>query len=375
MNNFDRSIEQCLTNLCNYASTLGSHPECSDPRRGMNHMYKTLNPAAIDAAVCAGRKALAQLITVGKQGVTSKTLAARNEKDVDIYFTIGGDGNTYDMFEGAISSATFIPEYVQMAGESGKYGITPDEVKTTLKVLRTIGLPRTIDSVTNEHGKLINSTGYYTAYLTALMKWLSTCRSIKQSAIMNEGMKHEQKDLIPTFTNMEISRWLTSIAMNKLPSVPFTTFYIGKIPTSDPAYIASKMSSSVDFRKYMTDESITINMPQFVVSTGGDPVVGIAGHPLVTRLYGNINSGNTEWYGLFQSGEEFEKIALSNGLTVSEIQAYMATTSYEQYQIDLAKGDNPIAKFISEQKLLEYRIKLSPQSRTSSSLIDMEDDL
>ena len=121
--------------------------------------------------------------------------------------------------------------------------------------------------------------------------------------------------------------------------------------------LAEKMSRIVDFSKYMTPESITLNQPKFVVQNESAPLVGISGHPLANTILGQENNGNVEWFGLFQESDEFAKICQKSGITTKDVKKYMYQTSKNEHTKNLERGDK-IATFIQQQGFTEELFNL-----------------
>ena len=195
----------------------------------------------------------------------------------------------------------------------------------------------------DEQIEMIHNTKYnatckhYASFLFSYITWLSTGETAFPSDTRIRS-------------NMELSRFLTNMSLNSFPAIPYTVYYVGTVKTNDMANLAERLHSCFDFKKYMSDESITVNQPQFVVQNRYAPLVGIAGHPLGNIIYGYENNGKTEWYGLFTSSDEFEKICIKNGVSSKDIKKYIYQTDPETHKRNLLKND-PIAQFINSQRL------------------------
>ena len=195
----------------------------------------------------------------------------------------------------------------------------------------------------DEQIEMIHNTKYnatckhYASFLFSYITWLSTGETAFPSDTRIRS-------------NMELSRFLTNTSLNSFPAIPYTVYYVGTVKTNDMANLAERLHSCFDFKKYMSDESITVNQPQFVVQNRYAPLVGIAGHPLGNIIYGYENNGKTEWYGLFTSSDEFEKICIKNGVSSKDIKKYIYQTDPETHKRNLLKND-PIAQFINSQRL------------------------
>jgi hypothetical protein len=147
--------------------------------------------------------------------------------------------------------------------------------------------------------------------------------------------------------NMELSKFLTGLALESSPSIPHTAYYIGSIKTSNMFNLSEK--------------SIELNQPKFVVQTENSPLVGIAGHPLANMIYGQIKNDNVNWVGEFQESEEFRKLCINAGVTCTDVQKYVLVNGIESHKKNLLRND-PIAKFIESQhytkKIFELRTKI-----------------
>lgn len=322
------TIEQQLSSI------LSTVPN-EDPVEYFNQMYKSISPVMIREAV---RVAKSELNKENK----------KNGKPVNVYLTLGSDGMTRSLFQGAIGMLLWIQDYLTVAGE--KFGVSKTEIETAKKVLRACKLPQAQDAKFNEQtGKLEESSScrHYASFLASYVAWLTNGTSLVTCKTKLR-------------TNFELVRFLTGLSLNSFPSIPFTAYYIGSIRTLDMMELAEHMSKIVDFNKYMTPESITLNQPQFVVQTDSAPLVGISGHPLANTVLGQENNGNVEWFGLFQDSEEFTKICQKAGLTPKDVKKYMYQTNEKEHRKNLERGDK-VAQFIQQQnftkELYELRLK------------------
>ena len=306
-----------------------------DPIQYFNSMYKTISPIMIQEAVRVAKKEL-------------QKENKKNGKPVNVYLTLGSDSLTRSLYTGAIGSMLWLNDYLSVAGE--KFGVSQADIETTKKVLRAVKLPQAFDAKFNEKtGELEQSSScrHYSAFLASFVAWMTNGTSLVQC-------RNKLR------TNLELTRYLTGLALNSFPSIPFTAYYIGSIRSLDMMDLAEKMSKIVDFTKYMTPESIVLNQPKFVVQNESAPLVGISGHPLANTVLGQESNGNVEWFGLFQESEEFSKICQKAGLTPKDVKKYMYQTTEKEHRRNLEKGDK-IAQFIQQQnftkELYEMRLK------------------
>lgn len=282
----------------------------------------------------------------------------KNGKPVNVYLTLGSDGNTRSLYTGAIGTLLWLFDYIDVAGKS--FGVSKTEIETTKKVLRAIKLPQAFDAKFNEtEDKFEESSScrHYASFLASLVAWFTNGTSLVTC-----------KDKLRS--NMELTRFLTGLALNSFPSIPFTAYFIGTIKTNDMMELAEKMSRVVDFNKYMTPESITLNQPKFVVQNECAPLVGISGHPLANTVLGQENNGNIEWFGLFQESDEFAKICQKAGVTVKDVKKYMYQTTETEHARNLEKGDK-LAQFIQNQHFTKELFELRHKAY---GLNDDEDD-
>ena len=306
-----------------------------DPIPYFNSMYKSINPMLIQEAVRVAKKEL-------------QKENKKNGKLANVYLTLGSDGNTRSLYTGAISALLWLFDYIDIAGPA--FGVSKTEIENTKKVLRAIKLPQAFDAKFNEgENKFEESSScrHYATFLASFVAWLTNGTSLVKC-------KNEKEKLR---TNFELSRFLTGLALNSFPSIPFTAYYIGSIKTNDMMDLAEKMSRIVDFSKYMTPESITLNQPKFVVQNESAPLVGISGHPLANTILGQENNGNVEWFGLFQESDEFAKICQKSGITTKDVKKYMYQTSKNEHTKNLERGDK-IATFIQQQGFTEELFNL-----------------
>ena len=306
-----------------------------DPIKYFQYMYSTIHPGMISLAVKDAKRALVR---------ENK----KSGKNVNVYLTLGSDGMTESLYTGAIASLLWLQEYIDIAKTS--FGCTAAEVETTKKVLRKIGLPYSLDATVDENTgelKASSSCRHYASFLGSLVQWLTT----GVTAFKVQGKMK---------SNMELSRFLSSLALNSFPSIPFTAYYIGSIKTDDPMDLSARMSRVIDFNKFMTPESLELNQPKFIVQNENTPLVGISGHPLANIIYGQENNGNVEWFGLFQDSEEFNKICIKAGVSVTDVKKYIYQTSWKEHQRKISEG-NKVALFIQSQNFIKEVFELRHQ--------------
>lgn len=335
------SLEQLLSVMVHNASD-------EDPLAYFSEMYKTVNPAAIRVSVNEAKKLV-------------KKENRKNGDPVNVYLTMGGDELDRHMYTGFIGGLLWLQDYIGAVADH--FGISASDLDTTRKVLRTVGIPKAIDAKFNqETGETEESSSckHYAQFMASFVRWLTT-------GVTSFRVKGEMR------TNLELSKYLTGLALDSFPSIPFCAYYIGSIKTTDKGKLAERLSKAIDFRKYMTDESIALNQPKFVVQTPNAPIVGTAQHPLGEIIYGQEMNGKVEWLGIFQQSEEFEKICLKAGVTANSVREYIFVTTPEQHQQKLAHKDR-IAQFIESQHITKDMFSLRHNlSESASDRTGLED--
>lgn len=296
-----------------------------DPVEYFNNMYKSISPVMIQEAV---RQARAELSRESK----------KNGQLANVFLTLGADSLTQSMYNGVIGTLLWIQDYIDMAGE--KLGVSRNDLEITKRTLRALKLPQAFDAKFNESTNTLEASSscrHYAMFLSSFVSWCTTgCTKV----VCKDRLR----------TNLELTRYLTALALGSFPSIPFTAYHIGSAKVPDLMELAEKLARVVDFTQYMTPESITLNQPQFVVQNESAPLVGISGHPLANTVLGQESNGNVEWYGLFQESEEFAKICQRAGVTAKDVKKYMYTVGETQHQRNLERGDK-VAKFIESQQL------------------------
>ena len=294
-----------------------------DPVKYFNSMYKSINPILVQEAVKDARREL-------------QKENKKNGKPATVFMTLGSENMSRSLFTGAIATALWLPEYLDGVAEQA--GISKQELEIAKKVLRAAKVPEAYDAKFDEAKDQFDASSscrHYAAYLGSLCTWLS-------QGVTKIKCNGKQR------SNLEMVRFLTGLSMNSFPSIPFTAYFIGNIKTTDHMELAEKMSKIIDFKKYMSDKSIELNEPKFVVQTESAPLIGIANHPLSNMVMAVENNGKVEWFGLFADSEEFEKVCRQNGTTVKDVKRYMFSTSDAEHTRNVAK-QVPIAKFIESQ--------------------------
>lgn len=303
-----------------------------NPMEYLNDMYKSINPMVIqDAAMTL------------KDDIKSEN--KKSGTPVNTYLTIGSDSMTRSFYQGNIATLLWLPQYISEVGASS--GVPKKDIETTLRVLRSVHLP-TINAAREDGDKLSSSSGKsFSSFMAALTGWLSNPTYVGQKQT-NEQLKNDTEPVMVK-TNLEIVRFLTSVALGSFPSIPFAAYYLGSINTDDPMDLAERLSQKIDFRTYMSDESIVINQPKIVVQYEMTPIVGMIGHPLATTILGhNDQDNNFAWHGVFIETEEFTKLCQKGGFTTKLVKKYMLSTQKKKHEENLLQNV-PIAMFINEQ--------------------------
>lgn len=318
-----------------------------NPNDYLKYMYSTIHPGMIQLAVRDSKKFLLK---------ENK----KNGKPVNVYLTLGSDGMSESLYTGALASLLWLQEYIDIAKTS--FNCSAQEIEITKKVLRTIGLPHPSDAKVDAANVIqpVSSCRHYASFLGSFVQWLT-------SGVTSFRVQGAMK------TNMELSRFLTQTALNSFPSIPFTAYYIGSIKTDDIMELTEKISRIIDFSKFMTDESIELNQPKFVVQTGDAPLIGITGHPLANMVYGQESNGNVEWFGLFQESEEFNKICVKNGISAKDVKKYIYQTNWTEHQKKLAEG-NKIATFVQNQNIIKEVFELRQKEYNVNNVETLDDE-
>lgn len=304
-----------------------------DPMGYIKYMYSTVHPGMIQLAFKDAKSVLAK---------ENK----KNGKPVNAYLTMGAEGMDQSFYTGVVAAFLWLQDYIDIAKTA--FDCSQADVDTVKKVLRKIGLPSVHDARVEKKTDstfVANTTcQHYAKFLGSVVQWASTGVT---STLIQGKMR----------SNLELSRFLSKLALGSFPSIPFTAFYIGSVKTNDMMELAEKMSRAVDFNKYMTPESVELNQPKFIVQTDNAPLVGITGHPLSNIVYGQENNGQVEWYGLFQESEEFNRLCVKNGVSAKDVKKYIYQTSWTDHQKNVTRGDR-LALFIQSQNIVKEVFEL-----------------
>lgn len=332
-NNSSPKIDIQKDSLKLYLQSLLDSITVENPLDYFNDMYKSINPHCIEVAKEEAKKVL-------KNENNNK-----NDKLVNCYLTLGGDGINKYLIEGILASLIWLPLYINDVAETFK--LSREETETCIKVLNTISLPKITDlegietkeSESKSNNK--SSCRHYASFLIAIIRWLTTgVTSFKNTG---EGR-----------TNLELIRYLSSTALNSFPSIPYCAYFIGQTHTPDMSKLCEKLTKSVNFSEFMTRESYQLNSPKFVVQTEDAPLVGISGHPLGDLYVGMLDNTTkkTEWLGVFVKSEQFEQLCVENGLNVNDVHEYVMGISKDQHSKILQDRKNKrynVAQFIEKQ--------------------------
>jgi hypothetical protein len=330
-------LEVLLSNACKEISD-------ENPLEYFSELYRTVSPLMMNELLVTSRNFL-------------QKENKKNGTPVNVHFTIGGDGKTRSLYTGLIGGLLWLQDFITAAAP--RLQIDAQEVATCLKVLRALDLPQATDSSSELTPN--SSCRHYAYFLSSFVTWLS-------SGILS----FKQKDKVRS--NLELSRFLTGMALKSFPSIPYTAYYIGSIKTNDMFELSEKLSKLMDFSNYMGDLSVELNQPQFVVQSENAPLVGMAGHPLANMIYGQVMKDNVEWFGVFRNSDEFKRLCLNAGLTSVEVQKYVLVNSYDSHKHLLTKN-NPISKFIESQnftkEIFEMKDRLYSIEKDDDEIIEM----
>lgn len=310
-----------------------------EPNKFIKYMYSTVHPGMLNLAIIDAKEMLERISNNSSEGT-------ENTKLYNVYFTLGTEGLQQSLYNGALGALLWLQDYIDIAKTS--FGCSDKEIEITKQVLRKINLPHITDVIVNPKTGEINSTSncrHYAAFLGSFVQWLTT----GTTSFKIDG---------PMRTNYEVCKFLTSLSLNSFPSIPFTAYYVGQVRTNDQMETSEQLSKIIDFSKYMTVESISVNQPKFVIQPVNAPLISITGHPLSDMVYGNTSSdGNIEWLGLFNESEEFAKVCANSGLSIKDVKKYIYQTSYDKHKQNLSNGDK-IAMFINSQGFIKELFEL-----------------
>lgn len=327
------SIKDLLNAMIANAST-------ENPLEYHNHMYDSVNPIMLEGALNDART------LIDNENIKSSK-SKKPKEEVEVYITLGGESMNQSLYTGIIATLLWLPQYLKDAAKS--FNIDQNSLETTLSVLDKCALPKAHD-VKEEviDGKKVSilpsNIRHYTSFLAAIVSWL------------NSGINMFQVEGIMK-TNLELARYLSAVALNSFPSVPFGCYHVGTCKTTDIMQLTENLGKSFNWLNYMTDESYAINEPKFVVTTSNAPIVGIVGHPLTETFAVKTEDGVSKWLGVFVETEEFSKLCIQHGLTVDQLKKYIISTSEAEHSKNLIKKD-PIALFIENQKMTSEIFKL-----------------
>ena len=330
-----------------------SNVSTENPTEYFDKIYSSVNPIMMMEALNEARAIIENENTVSMKSKKSKETA-------EVYITLGGESMTQNLYTGIIAALTWLPNYLRDIAP--KFDIDEHSLDVCLSVLDKCALPKLHDVkeevIKGEKVKIEPSNiKHYSAFLAAIISWL------------NDGVGlFKVKGTMKT--NLELCRYLSAAAVESFPAIPFGCYHVGTCKTTDIAKLTENLGKSFDWLKYMTDESYTINQPQFVVTTDNAPVVGIIGHPLTETFAVKTEEGVSKWLGIFVETEEFNKICAQAGITVNQLKKYIITTSPEEHQKKLQQHDT-VATFINNQKLTNEIFKL--RHKFSSVKLDADE--
>ena len=334
--------------LCGLVSQV---PE-ENPLDYFNKIYVNINPMMMSEALKQAR-----ILVAAEE---SKTKKSRNKEEVDVYLIMGGENLNKSFYTGVIATLLWLPEYLKQS--TSKFGVSKVDAEITQKVLNSCRLPAIHDvseDVINGVKVSIESSSvrHYTAFLSSIISWCN-------NGITDFHVNGKQR------TNMELSRYLSSAALNTFPSIPFAAYYIGTTHSEDPMAFAEKVGKTMKWTDYMSDENYILNEPKFVCTCRDAPIVSIPGHPLTDTFVAEIKDGQAKWLGIFVENEEFTKLCAKEGLTSNDIKKYIIEHNENEHRNLLAKHD-PIAMFLEKQKMIKEAFKL--KDKFSCSHIEESD--
>ena len=305
-----------------------------NPLDYFNDMYKSVNPHCIRIAKEEAKRLLEK----------QSSKSSPDDKEVNVYFTLGGDSINRFLMEGIIAALLWLPYYIQDVEEVFK--LSHEDVLTTLKVLNSIMLPKVMDAkdvAEGGHKETSSNCRHYASFLIAIIRWLTTGVTMFHNT--GEGR-----------TNMELVRYLAATATNSFPAVPYCAYFLGQTKTPDMAKLTETLAKQIypTLQDLMTKDAYQINSPKIVVQTKDAPLVGISGHPLGELFVGMLDetTKKTEWLGVFVKSEQFEQLCTEHGISVNDVHEYVMSVSKERHKKILQDKKHEkhfIAEFIEKQ--------------------------
>lgn len=267
---------------------------------------------------------------------------AKKGEQANVFVTLGGENLTQNFYTGVISTLIWLPNYIKEVSE--KLQLSSHETDICLKMLKECKLPQIHDvynTTVNNVNVTVNpsNTRHYAAFLSSIISWMN-------SGVTDFQVKGSMK------TNGELCKYLSALAVDSFPSVPFASYYIGSCKTNDIFALSEKIGKSFDWTKYMTTDCYMLNEPKFVVTTDNAPIVSIAGHPLTDTFIAEIKDGDAKWVGLFIETEEFAALCAKEGLSTTMIKKYIINNTLQQHKDNLEKKDE-IALFLEKNKIVK----------------------
>lgn len=324
-----------------------------NPLEYVEKMYSSIHPGMIIEALEEAKR------VVNVENSKSK----KAKEEAEVYLTLGGESLTRNFYTGVISTLLWLPRY--LSSVANNLGIDKRDLETTLNVLNKAQLPKVHDiqeEVIGGNKIEIKPSGvrHYSAFLSSIVSWLN-------SGVTDFKITGTMK------TNIELARYLSAVALESFPSVPFAAYHVGTCKTNDIYELSEKIGKSFDFNKFMSPECFAINEPKFVTTTANAPIVSIVGHPLTDTFIAEVKDANTvKWVGLFIENEEFSKLCVQNGLTPEMIKKYIIDTLPEQHTDKLEKKD-PVAMFIENQNIAKQCFELRHKFSTFEKTINEYD--
>lgn len=342
-------------NIKNLLNALVAQSSDENPLDYFDKIYSSVNPIMIINAIESAREL-----------VRSESAKNKKAKDVaEVYVTLGGESLNQSLYTGIIGTLLWLPNYITDAAK--QLGIDDRSIEICKSVLDRCSLPKVHDvqELTVDNQKIQikpSSIKHYTAFLTSIVSWLNSgVSSFKINGVMK--------------TNYELAKYLSSVALESFPSIPFGCYYVGSCKTTDTMKLTEKLGKAFNWLDYMTKESYVINEPKFVVTTDNAPVVGIIGHPLTETFAVQTEDGVSKWLGLFVETEEFSNLCAQHGITINELKKYIIVNTPEMHKANLQNKDN-IAVFIENQKMTNEIFKLRHQfSSVDTSCLDENYDV
>lgn len=305
--------------------------------------YKHVNPAVVQSV----------LSTVKNMASTIKD--EMNGTPVNVFMTFGGNTNSADYIAGYIAGMHFIQDRAYLHYQEGKNNVTKEDVNDLRRILAKLDIP-TFKIEDPENDQVFKNKASEMSEL--LLDFVTWSKDNNNDMLMYKAKFPEasNKELLPV-SNYDVSNAISAFAMNTLPSVPFTSFFIKQIRTSNPLELSKQLSKDVNFYELFSKEFVELNGPKIVVQSDRCPIMGTYPQPLGQLIYGEIDGPDVTWMGLFTESEELNALCKQANVSIKDVKEFILTATADKYKKALA-DKNPVAMLIDKQKLFNSVLKM-----------------